>query len=97
MTNKRYGWPLVLIFLVIVYFTIPRGNKRINVTNPQNTETVLIDSVKLEKTNVVLPDKVWVHYTKYGPSIISKTKLHEVGDSIFIPTKKNNDETNQKK
>ena len=97
MTNKRYGWILVVVFLFIVYITIPRGNKSKNTINPQNMETVLIDSVKLEKTSDVFPDKVWVHYTKYGPSIISKNKLHEVGDSIFIPTKKNNNETNQKK
>jgi hypothetical protein len=88
--EKRHGFVLLLILVpIILLIFLPKKRDRVDKLNKQdNLEMVKIDSVKLEKTTTVLPEKVWVHYTKNGPSIISKDKIYESGDTIYVPYKK---------
>ena len=98
MENRHGCLLLLIIFPIILLIVLPKKRDRVDSVKKQdNLEMVKIDSVKLEKTTTVLPEKVWVHYTKYGPSIISKDKVYESGDTIYVPNKKNNNEINQEK
>lgn len=77
---KFFVFQLVSLFIISLYLLFHDSK----VNTAKKAERVRIDSIIVKQKYSILPDKIWVHYTKYGPSLVTTNEKYKVGDSIDV-------------